>query len=280
MNEFEKYEFDRLGYIVIPNLLTDKQVKHLSAAIDAAEEDALAHAHRPADKVSAYGLEFRHSAQRGYFASGAREEGKTLVIEEFFNFDRAFDVLVDHAPTMGYIRAIVQERPTINNSEIRIRYPGNQTASHCGGPVGLKLRYYHNALGINCMMVRMVYFVHDVGPGQGEFCVVPATHKTNMASPYEGQDPDREPGMIGLSVKAGDAILFTENLRHGGLTNGSRQTRKTLHVGYGPFWMKSQNHSTMDEEPYILPSTFARFTEEQRMLFRAHATLLEDGNQE
>ena len=277
MNEIEKYEFDRLGYIVIPNFLTDAEVKSLAAAIDAAEEDALAQLDRPPDKVSAYGLEYRHNPEKGYYVNGASGEGNTLLIDEFFNMDPAFDVLVDHAPTMAYIRAIVQERPTINNSEIRIRYPGNQTAAHCGGPVGLKLRYYYSASGINCMMVRMVYFVHDVSPGQGEFCVVPATHKSNMASPYEGTDPDTEPGMIGLPVKAGDAILFTENLRHGGLTNRSNQTRKTLHVGYGPFWMKSQNHSTMDEEPYILPSTFARYSEEQRLLFRAHRTLLEHG---
>ena len=126
------------------------------------------------------------------------------------------------------------------------------------------------------MMVRMVYFVHDVKPGQGEFCVVPATHKSNMRSPYEGRNPDTEPGMIGLPVKAGDAILFTENLRHGGFTNQSKQTRKTLHVGYGPFWMKSQNHSTMDEEPNVLPSAFARWNDAQRLLFRAHRTLLEN----
>lgn len=279
MNEIEKYEFDRLGYIVIPNFLTDAQVETLSAAIDEAEAHALAEAERPPDKTSAIGLEYRHDAERGYFATGRREEGSTLIIEDFFNFDPAFDLLIGHERTMAYIECIVQERATINNCEIRIRYPGNQTRTHMGGPVGTKHRYTYNPRGIDCMMVRMVYFVHDVGPGQGEFCVVPATHKSNMASPYEGTDPDREPGMIGLPVKAGDAILFTENLRHGGFTNLSQQTRKTLHVGYGPFWMKSQNHSTMDEEPYILPGTFARLNEAQRLLFRAHRTLLEhDGS--
>ena len=275
MNTIEQYEFDRVGYIVIPNFLTDEAVKVLSAAIDALEEHALAQADRPPDKISAFGLEYRHDAERGYFASGAREHGNTLIIEDFFNADPTFDMLIDHAPTMAYINSIIQERPTINNCEIRIRYPGNQTGSHMGGPVGRKHRYYYSARGIDCMMVRMVYFVHDVGPGQGEFCVVPATHKSSVASPYEGANPDTEPGMIGLPIKAGDAILFTENLRHGGLTNRSDQTRKTLHVGYGPYFMKSQNHSTMDEEPYILPGTFARLNDAQRLLFRAHHTLLE-----
>ena len=54
MNDIEQYEFDRLGYLVIPNFLTDAEVSSLSAAIDAAEEDALAQADRPPDKISAH----------------------------------------------------------------------------------------------------------------------------------------------------------------------------------------------------------------------------------
>jgi len=74
--------------------------------------------------------------------------------------------------------------------------------------------------------------------------------------------------MIALEVQAGDAILFTENLRHGGLKNQSGRTRKTVHVGYGPAWMMSQNIATMDEPQFILPRTLARYTEAQRALFR------------
>ncbi|MCW3094956.1 MAG: hypothetical protein JWL77_574 [Chthonomonadaceae bacterium] len=73
--------------------------------------------------------------------------------------------------------------------------------------------------------------------------------------------------MVGLPVKAGDAILFTENLRHGGLTNHSEQVRKTLHVGYGPVWMTSQNMATMDEPQNITEETLARYDAAQRSLF-------------
>ncbi len=270
MNEIERYEFDRVGYITIRGLLASEQVGRLAAAVDALEEEAAARAAAAPRRKSPTGLlEYHHNAERGYYVNGARENGNTIIIEDFFNADSEFDALVNHAPTMAYIDAIVQERPTINNSEIRIRYPGNQTGTHMGGPIGVKHRYGYNQKGINCMMVRMVYFVHDVGPEDGPFCVVPATHKSNMVSPYEGRNPDKEPGMIGLPVKAGDAILFTENLRHGGLTNRSDQTRKTVHIGYGPFWMKSQNIATMDEDQYLLPQTYARYSPEQRQLFRA-----------
>ncbi len=276
MNEIEEYEFDRVGYLTIAGLLMDREAASLAAAVDALEEEAAARvAQSPRWPSPIGGIEYHHNVEGGYYVSGARETGNTLIIEDFFNADPAFDFLVDHAPTMSYIHAIVQERATINNSEIRIRYPGNQTGTHMGGPIGGKHRYGYDQRGINCMMVRMVYFVHDVGPEDGPFCVVPATHKSNMVSPYPGRNPDEEPGMIGLTVKAGDAILFTENLRHGGFTNRSDRTRKTVHIGYGPFWMKSQNIATMDEDQYLLPRTYARYTSEQRQLFRAWPPTLE-----
>ena len=75
--------------------------------------------------------------------------------------------------------------------------------------------------------------------------------------------------MVGLEVRAGDAILFSEHLRHGGFTNTSDQVRKTLHVGFGPHWMMSQNIATMDEPQHITDETFARYDEVQRNMFRA-----------
>ena len=114
----------------------------------------------------------------------------------------------------------------------------------------------------------MGYFIHDVSNEQGAFSVVPGTHKSASESPYEN-DPDTETGTIGLQVKAGDGVFFTEALRHGGLTNHSDQVRKTLHVGYGPNWMLSQNISTMDEPQYIVASTRARLSEGRRNFFRS-----------
>ena len=55
MNTFETYEFDRLGYIVIPNLLTKDQVRELAAAIDTLEEDAVAQLGRSPDKKKRLG---------------------------------------------------------------------------------------------------------------------------------------------------------------------------------------------------------------------------------
>jgi ectoine hydroxylase-related dioxygenase (phytanoyl-CoA dioxygenase family) len=268
MNEFEKYEFDRQGYLVIKGILTHTQVNSLAAAIDELEAHALARILSPPRKQAAWGHDYHADDERHYHAWGERAEGKTLMIEDFWNASAAFDVLLDHSRTLEYISQIILGRYTINNSEIRIRYPGNASGTHMGGPIDHKYRYAFTGGRIDCMMVRMIYFVHDVDPERGPFCVVPATHKSNLKSPY-GNNPDEEPGMIGLPVQAGDAILFTENLRHGGYTNRSAQTRKTLHIGYGPHWMMSQNIATMDEPPFLTQATRDRLTLAQHNLFRA-----------
>jgi len=268
MDETQRYEFDRQGYIVIEGLLVSESVSALSEAVDQLEEHALRHLDLPPRKISPWGPNYHQNPELGYHVDGQKAEGRTLIIEDFWNADSRFDAIVNHGPTMACIEHVIRGRSAINNSEIRIRYRGNQSRTHGGGRgTDRKYRYEFTEGQIDCMMVRMIYFIHDVNRDQGAFCVAPGTHKTHLPSPYGG-NPDEEPGMVALEVKAGDAILFTENLRHGGMTNRSDQVRKTIHVGFGPYWMMSQNQATMDELPYITESTFTRWDDDQQALFK------------
>jgi ectoine hydroxylase-related dioxygenase (phytanoyl-CoA dioxygenase family) len=270
MNAIEQYEFDRLGYLIIKDMLGREDVRALAKATDELEEHAARHVTLSPRKHFPWGGGDAHRSERGYHVHGLRGAGQTLIVEDFWNFSPAYDRLLNHPKTMDYIHALVVGRPTINNSEVRIRYSGNASGTHMGGPIDHKYRYAFTGGRIDCMMTRMIYFLHDVSSEQGAFCVVPASHKSNFKSPYT-QNQDHEPGMIGLEVNAGDAILFTENLRHGGFTNRSAQTRKTLHVGYGPHWMMSQNISTMDEPQYLTEETRERLSPERLALFHAWA---------
>ena len=250
-------------------MLTAAEVQSFSAAVDELEQHAIEHLQQPPRKMDNWWgrYEYHRSPDRGYHAFGRRAKGESLLIEDFWNASAAFDPLINHARTMTYIRTVISGRATINNSEIRIRYPGNATNAHMGGPISHKYRYAFTSGKIDCMMVRMIYFLHDVSMDEGVFSVVPGTHKSNYYSPYREAPPDDEPGMIGLPVKAGDAIFFTEDLRHGGLINRSGRTRKTLHIGYGPHWMMSQNIATGDEPYYLTESTRNRLSPEQNHLF-------------
>ncbi len=272
MTDLELFEFDRTGCLEIPELLTADEVSCLREAVDALTADAEENLDSPPRVTAPRGGEYHCNKELGYHATGSLGTGGSLLIEDFFNVDPAFDCLVNHPRTMEYIGPIIRERPAINNSELRVRYPGNATGAHMGGPGSSKHRFRFIDNRVDCMMVRMVYFVHDVSDEQGAFCVVPGSHKSNLPPPYiaDRLAPEDEPGMLAIPAKAGGGILFTENLRHGGVTNYSSQVRKTLHVGYGPFWLKSQNIATMDSEPYILERTRARYDETQKLLFNTY----------
>ena len=99
MNEQEAYEFDRQGYIIIRDILDSDQIMALAKSIDLLEEHALVHVESPPRKKSAWGTEYHVSEEKGYHVQGERAEGKTLIIEDFWNSDSKFDFLVSVFPS-------------------------------------------------------------------------------------------------------------------------------------------------------------------------------------
>ena len=99
-------------------------------------------------------------------------------------------------------------------------------------------------------MVHFIYFTHEVSDEGGAFCVVPGSHKSAFPCPY-ACSIDEEPGMIGLEVKTGMRFYLPKLFAMAESQNHKNETRMTLHVGYGPYWMMSQNIATMDESLFI-----------------------------
>ncbi len=82
-----------------------------------------------------------------------------------------------------------------------------------------------------CPMVKVFYCLTDVGPNEGEFVVVPGSHKAQFEIPTDRVDL---PGQhVFDDVSAGDLIIFNEALLHNGRPNPSNKTRQTLIVNLG-----------------------------------------------
>src|SRR4051812_34106448 len=107
MNAIEKYEFDRQGILVIKDMLSKEEAAKLAEVIDSLEEHALRHLDESPRKGCLWGFNY-HASPMGYHANGRSGLGETLLIEDFFNADPAFDLLVNHPRTMSYIHNIVQ----------------------------------------------------------------------------------------------------------------------------------------------------------------------------
>lgn len=182
MSQADLFEFDRTGYLLVKQMLLADEVSRLHAAVRALEVDARARL-TAAPAVAGQ----NYFASRGYHALvnagvGSETPGdyRVLVLEDFWNADAAFDLLVDHAPTNVFMSALIQEQPRLNNSQIFLRYPGSESNLHSGGwaggrshGAGSKYRYAVNQLGVDCMMVRAIYFTQAVRADEGAFTVLP-----------------------------------------------------------------------------------------------------------
>jgi ectoine hydroxylase-related dioxygenase (phytanoyl-CoA dioxygenase family) len=80
-------------------------------------------------------------------------------------------------------------------------------------------------------MVKVFYCLTDVGANQGEFVVVPGSHKSRYE--IDTRRVDLPGQRIFSDVRAGDIILFNEAVLHNGRPNPSERTRITLIVNFG-----------------------------------------------
>lgn len=77
MNDIEKYEFDRLGYIVIKDLLTKAQAATLLDAINELEDHALARiSSAPPRKKAAWGHDYHADDELHYHAWGKQARAR------------------------------------------------------------------------------------------------------------------------------------------------------------------------------------------------------------
>jgi len=284
MDQIERYCFDLNGYIVVKNMLSPQETAQLLKAADRMESHVKENVDKEPFFTGEFGIRYHHDHALGYNSYKNEAGGLQLIVDDFFNASSDYDILINHAKTMQYVTELAMGPYNISSAELRYRYKGNITPSHMGGPIDPRNRY--EFLGkstldpltgskkhrdFNLLTVRVIYALHDVPMDNGPFCVVPGTHKANFFSPY-GHDPSLEPGMIGLPISAGDAIFFTENLRHGGLPNLLDTPRKTIHMMYSPSWTGSQSPAHWNRSVYITEKTYARYGAAQKALF-SQATL-------
>jgi hypothetical protein len=151
-------------------------------------------------------------------------------LSRMIDADVRFAQLLDHPAVESYLGAFLGEEYRHIDNDLYFTYPGYTGGSWHRGvqahPTG------HVVQGqFICPMVKVFFCLTDVGPDQGEFVVVPGSHKSSFAV-----DTDRVdlPGQrVFDDVRAGDLIVFNEALLHNGRPNPSQKTRITLIVNFG-----------------------------------------------
>jgi hypothetical protein len=233
----EKFIFDLDGYLVVRNALSPDQLDELNAIADEMSNG----------KFNDTG-EFR--------ADGVSTWGALCLS------------LVDNETMLPYMLELLGPHVRIDHDYcLFMRKWDEQHHGLHGGPYGGTYpeadHWYRYTEGLmrNGLTV-FTYCLAPAGPGDGGFCCIPGSHKSNLIQhiPPEIKTLQQAAHYVRQPVlEAGDCLIFTEALVHGTLRWRSEHERRALLYKYSP------GHSAWSGKFYD-PDSYPGITERQRQI--------------
>ena len=242
MNEKEKYLFDLNGYLVIPNALTQQQIKALNAEVDRR------------------------------IKTECEPDMRTHRFASLLGWNNEYRNLIDNKSITPYLKELLGESFRLDHEYLDVIRSGK-------GPIGTRLHggatpyrsseYFHfsNEKMHNGLSV-VAYNLKGVEPMDGGFGCVPGSHKSNYAFPEDWKEMEElEPIVKRVTGPAGTAVIFTEALTHGTLPWAGSDERRTIFFKYSPgpiSWSAKyydpDNYSNLSEaQKVILEGPNARY---------------------
>jgi hypothetical protein len=205
MTPEEKFIFDLDGYIVIKDVLTEEEVATINAITD--EKQKQKEAGEEVGRPSTWGPLFRD--------------------------------MLDHPTVMPYLIELLGPKVRIDHDYAIFMEKGQSRGRLHGGDNGREGDHWYKYRDgvIRTGLTVLTYFGAPAGPGDGGFCCIPGTHKTNFLSsiPQEVREFKRDAHYVRQPVAdAGDALIFSEALVHGTTKWTADHQRRTYLYKYAP----------------------------------------------
>jgi hypothetical protein len=206
-----RFAFDVSGYLHLRGALAPAEVAEYQSWIDKAEQTNVA-------------------AVNADYPEGMKQQ-MNRPVSRMVDVDPRFARLLDHPVVAPYLTEFLGPDYRHIDNDLYYTYPGFGGGHWHRGVSAHPTGHVVDGHFI-CPMVKVFYCMTDVGPSEGEFVVVPGSHKACFKIAYDGRI-DLPAQHIFNDVKAGDIIIFNEALLHNGRPNPSQKTRKTLIVNFG-----------------------------------------------
>ena len=234
----QRFAFDILGYLHLPGALTPDEVVEYMRWMDATEGMSV-------ESLNAdYPEGIRHQLNRP--------------VSRMIDADVRFARLLDHPVVTPLLQEFLGEDYRHIDNDLYYTYPDYAGGNWHRGVPAHPTGYVEEGRFV-CPMVKVFYCMTDVGPSEGEFVVVPGSHKAHFQVETKGR-VDLPAQHIFDNVKAGDIIIFNEALLHNGRPNPSQKTRKTLIVNFG------RNDARVWQGYTPKPTTLEQVSETQRAI--------------
>jgi hypothetical protein len=176
--------------------------------------------------------------------------------------------LINHPKIVPILHTLIGANVRMDYGFVLWREKGNRHPMdlHHGGPTPEPMfRYYNSKGNIYSGMLRVIFEFNDIEEGDGGTCFLPGSHKSNYNVPQSMvalEQGKQSPFLHHVCCKAGSAIIFTENVAHGGpVWQSDKKPRVSAFYSY--------NHLGMQfHKPGFNPATINSLNAEQKQYFR------------
>lgn len=233
MTDEEQFAFDLEGYLILKQVLTAAEVAALSAI--ALEKCA------PAGDNPTYSRVFWPS-----------------------RWGPPYQALIDHPRIIPYLDQLLGPKFRLDHDYCLFMNKGGRDQDLHGGATGANPDHWYAYRDgvIRCGLTVVTFFLSPAQAGDGGFCCIPGSHKSNFLAhlPRAVRQYERVPHyVVQPVVDAGDAIIFTESLVHGTLPWAADRARLALLYKYSPGHSAWMNH-------YYDPRDYPNLTEQQKRI--------------
>jgi len=233
MTEDERYLFDLNGYIIVRGVLTAEEVKECNDAIDRRESQMIER------KDAALRNAVKGTALYGS-GPGRKDLGRVL---EWGEDSKAFKSILAHPRLLPLFHGILGKGYRMDHLPFVIAQDrGAEGFQLHGGTIDCTSGEYNSYLAYNChqgiirsALLGCNVMLTDHDAGDGGFCVVPGSHKSNFKMPDGMVNGDKyQEYIIQPSTKAGDVVLFSEGTVHGAASWCAEHQRRVCLYRFSP----------------------------------------------
>ncbi|MEE3215856.1 MAG: phytanoyl-CoA dioxygenase family protein, partial [Pseudomonadota bacterium] len=102
---------------------------------------------------------------------------------------------------------------------------------------GSRFYAFHNGT-MRCGLINCQFYLADQNPGDGGLCVIPGSHKANLAVPRAIADYEEDREIVySVPAKAGDLVIFNEATTHGTLSWTADHERRVALYRFTPKYL-------------------------------------------
>ncbi len=220
----QRQQFERDGYLIVGNVLTEEEVEFYTAAID-----------------------------RLYEKSGGT--GTAMHMLSAVTSCPELAGLIDHPRTLPLVWSILGWNCHVYHSHIDVhpqiveQPPVRWEWHQDGGRQNRELETDPRPR----LSVKLAYWLSDVSQtGRGNFTIIPGSHRTNwLQGPPRRDVPWPKPAdAIEVTAKPGDVVFFDRRIWHARSLNLSPITRKGVFFGYTYRWVVGRDEVPEDATAY------------------------------